>query len=80
MIEPSLAEVLVALFFIFLTMVSYPGGLRTEMAWALVYPSISLVCLSLAYFLLLIGLIGEVIVQGRQDSQPLPLPVFEEWA
>ena len=76
----AFAAVLAALFFLVLTTVSYPGGLGAEMVWAFVYPSVALVLLSLAYFLLLLGLIGEVVVQGRQDGPHLSLPVFEEWA
>lgn len=75
----AFASAVVALFFFVLTTVSYPGGFLSSEVFALVYPSVGLVCLSLAYFLLLIGLIGEVIVQGRLGSRGIPLPVFEEW-
>lgn len=43
-----------------------------------VYPSIALVLLSLAFFLLLLGLVGEVAIRGRRDTAELDLPVARE--
>ena len=43
-----------------------------------VYPSIAVVFLSLAFFLLLLGLVGEVAIRGKRDSGEFDLPVARE--
>ncbi|MEJ2483021.1 MAG: hypothetical protein P8049_07875, partial [Gemmatimonadota bacterium] len=69
-----------SLLFIGLTMVglagpdSGPGGVKGDF----VYPSVALVFLSLAFFLLLLGLVGEVAISGEREHGELPLPVATE--
>jgi glycosyltransferase involved in cell wall biosynthesis len=62
-----------------LTLVSIPGGVRSTMVSALVFPSVVLVWLSLAFFLLMVGLIAEVVVKGEQEPGFHSLPVLREW-
>ena len=68
-----------ALAFGLLTAVSVPGGLGSTMAYAFVFPSVVLVWLSLAFFLLMVGLIAEVVVKGEQEPGFRSLPVLREW-
>lgn len=70
---------ILALAFGLLTAVSVPGGLGSTMAYALVFPSVVLVWLSLAFFLLMVGLIAEVVVKGEQEPGFRSLPVLREW-
>lgn len=70
---------ILALVFGLLTAVSVPGGLGSTMAYALVFPSVVLVWLSLAFFLLMVGLIAEVVVKGEQEPGFRSLPVLREW-
>jgi hypothetical protein len=43
-----------------------------------VFPSVALVFLSLAFFLLLLGLVGEVAISGARESDELHLPISME--
>jgi glycosyltransferase involved in cell wall biosynthesis len=70
---------ILALVFGLLTAVSVPGGLGSTMAYAFVFPSVVLVWLSLAFFLLMVGLIAEVVVKGEQEPGFRSLPVLREW-
>lgn len=63
-----------------LTLLSVPGGLREGMAYTFVYPSIVLVWITLAVYLLLLGLIAEVVIRGERISKGVPLPVAREWS
>ncbi len=70
---------LLAFAFGLLTVISVPGGVRSTMAYAFVFPSVVLVWLSLTFFLLMMGLIAEVIVKGEQEPGFRSLPVLREW-
>jgi glycosyltransferase involved in cell wall biosynthesis len=72
------AAALAALFFV-LSLVSIPGGLREGMAYTFVFPSIVLVWITLAVYLLLLGLIGEVVIQGAGHTSDA-LPAASEWS
>lgn len=63
-----------------LTLLSVPGGLREGMAYTFVFPSIVLVFITLAVYLLLLGLIAEVVIRGERISKDVPLPVAREWS
>lgn len=63
-----------------LTLLSVPGGLREGMAYTFVFPSIVLVWITLAVYLLLLGLIAEVVIRGERISKDVPLPVAREWS
>lgn len=54
--------------FLIMTLVSVPGGLRGGMAYAYVFPSIVLVFVTLAVYLLLLGLIAEVAIHGERPK------------
>lgn len=75
----ALMATTVAVLFILLTVVSFPGGLRENMAYAFVFPSIVVVWLTLAVYLLLLGLIAEVAIRGDRQ-QPESLPAAREWS
>lgn len=75
----AVAAVLAGVFFV-LTLVSVPGGLREGMAYTFVFPSIVLVWITLAVYLLLLGLIAEVVIRGDRLSRSVPLPVVREWS
>lgn len=75
----AVATFLAAVFFV-LTLVSMPGGFREGMAYAFVFPSIVLVWITLAVYLLLLGLIAEVVIRGDRLSRDVPLPVVQEWS
>jgi len=69
-----------AVVFFVLTLLSVPGGLREGMAYTFVFPSIVLVWVTLAVYLLLLGLIAEVVIRGDRLSRDVPLPVAREWS
>ena len=75
----AVTAAMLALVFGLLTVVSVPGGVRSSMAYAFVFPSVVLVWLSLAFFLLMVGLIAEVVVKGEQEPGFRSLPVLREW-
>jgi len=64
--------------FLALTLVSIPGGLREGMAYTFVFPSIVLAWITLAVYLLLLGLIGEVAIRGTGPAGEA-LPAAREW-
>lgn len=65
--------------FMTLTLVSIPGGLREGMAYTYVFPSIVLAWVTLAVYLLLLGLIGEVVIRGAGPGTGA-LPAAREWS
>lgn len=65
--------------FFLLTLVSMPGGMREDMAYTYVFPSLVLVWITLSVYLLLLGLIAEVAIRGDRLSRELPLPAAKEW-
>lgn len=69
---------LTSLGFMALTARGLLGGATAIPRPGFVYPSIALVFLSLAFFLLLLGLVGEVVIRGRRDTGELDLPVSTE--
>jgi glycosyltransferase involved in cell wall biosynthesis len=75
----AIAAGFLAFAFGLLTLISVPGGVRSTMAYAFVFPSVVLVWLSLAFFLLMVGLIAEVVVKGEQEPGFRSLPVLREW-
>ncbi len=75
----ALVSAAVALVFAVLTLVSVPGGLRAGMAYTFVFPSVVLVWVTLAVYLLLLGLIAEVAIRGDRLSAAVPLPTVKEW-
>lgn len=75
----ALASAALAGLFFVLTMVSIPGGLREDMAYTYVFPSIVLVWITLAVYLLLLGLIAEVAIRGDRSVGESPLPAAREW-
>jgi glycosyltransferase involved in cell wall biosynthesis len=75
----AIAAGFLAFAFGLLTLISVPGGVRSTMAYAFVFPSVVLVWLSLAFFLLMMGLIAEVVVKGEQEPGFGSLPVLREW-
>ncbi|MFW6088883.1 MAG: glycosyltransferase family 2 protein [Gemmatimonadota bacterium] len=64
--------------FFALTLISIPGGLREGMAYTFVFPSIVLAWMTLAVYLLLLGLIGEVAIRGTGPAGEA-LPEAREW-
>ena len=76
----ALVATAMALVFAVLTLISVPGGLRAGMAYAFVFPSVVLVWATLAVYLLLLGLIGEVAIRGHRLSAAAKLPSVREWA
>ncbi len=64
----ALVSVAVGLGFTMLTLLSVPGGFRSDMAYAYVFPSIVIVWFTSAFYLLLLGLIGEVAVRSETVS------------
>ncbi|MDH3297517.1 MAG: glycosyltransferase family 2 protein [Gemmatimonadota bacterium] len=57
--------------FALLTLVSVPGGFRSGMAYAYVFPSIVIVLFTSAFYMLLLGLIGEVAIRSDPTSGPI---------
>jgi glycosyltransferase involved in cell wall biosynthesis len=75
----AVATAIVALSFAVLTLVSFPGGFRSEMAYAYVFPSVVIVLLVLSAYLLLLGLIGEVAIQDGQNRPVGGAIAREQW-
>ena len=71
---------LFALVFILLTAIGLAGAEagRGVATGDFVFPSVALVFLSLAFFLLLLGLVGEVAISGARETGELHLPVTTE--
>lgn len=76
----ALVASVIGIAFGLLTLVSMPGGFRGEMAYAFVFPSVVVVWLTLAFYLLLLGLIGEVIICGENLAADSVLPNVREWS
>jgi hypothetical protein len=62
-----------------LTTLTFEWGVSAPYSYGYVYPSIALVWLSLAFFLLLLGLVAEVVISGGRSSGDMSLPVVREW-
>lgn len=62
-----------------LTTLTFDRGVNAPSSYGYVYPSIALVWLSLAFFLLLLGLVAEVVISGGRSSGDMSLPVVREW-
>lgn len=75
----ALVATAIGLLFVGLTLISVPGGLREGMAYTFVFPSIALVWITLAVYLLLLGLIAEVAIRGDRLSTAASLPTVREW-
>ena len=67
-----------ALLFISLTALTFDTGVSAPASYGYVYPSVALVWLSLAFFLLLLGLVAEVAMSGSGASDDVRLPVVRE--
>jgi ABC-type methionine transport system permease subunit len=76
----ALVAGLIGIAFGLLTLVSMPGGFRLGMAYAYVFPSVVLVWFATAFYLLLLGLIGEVVIRGEEFAQECGLPTGREWS
>jgi hypothetical protein len=50
------------------------------MAYAFVFPSVVVVWMTLAVYLLLLGLIAEVAIRGDRLDEGTVLPVVREWS
>lgn len=66
--------------FVLLTIVSFPSGVREGMAFAFVFPSVVVVWMTLAVYLLLLGLIAEVAIRGERLEDEIAVPVLREWS
>jgi hypothetical protein len=69
---------LLSLLFIVLTTIGLAGVHPGPAGEDFVFPSVALVFLSLAFFLLLLGLVGEVAISGAREGDELHLPVAVE--
>ena len=69
-----------ALLFISLTALTFDYGISAPSSYGYVYPSVALVWMSLAFFLLLLGLVAEVAISGGEVSDDVHLPVVREWS
>jgi glycosyltransferase involved in cell wall biosynthesis len=69
---------LLSLLFIVLTTIGLAGVDPGPAGGDFVFPSVALVFLSLAFFLLLLGLVGEVAISGARENDELHLPVAVE--
>jgi len=76
----ALVAGLIGIAFGLLTLVSMPGGFRLGMASAYVFPSVVLVWFATAFYLLLLGLIGEVVIRGEEFAHEGGLPNVREWS
>jgi len=76
----ALVAGLIGIAFGLLTLVSMPGGFRLGMASAYVFPSVVLVWFATAFYLLLLGLIGEVVIRGEEFAHEGGLPNGREWS
>ena len=65
--------------FFVLTLVSVHGELRDGMANTFVFPSVVLAWITLAVYLMLLGLIGEVAIRGTGPAGEA-LPAAREWS
>ncbi|MEE8488225.1 MAG: hypothetical protein V3S56_08650, partial [Gemmatimonadota bacterium] len=63
-----------------LTLVAMPGGFRVGMAYAFVFPSVVLVWFTTAFYLLLLGLIGEVVIRGEDLAPGGASSTAREWS
>lgn len=63
-----------------LTLVAMPGGFRVGMAYAFVFPSVVLVWFTTAFYLLLLGLIGEVVIRGEEFAPGGASSTAREWS
>ncbi len=63
-----------------LTLVAMPGGFRVGMAYAFVFPSVVLVWFTTAFYLLLLGLIGEVVIRGEELAPEGAPSTAREWS
>ena len=70
---------MLALLSIALTTLTFDRGVSAPSSYGYVYPSIALVWLSLAFFLLLLGLVAEVVISGGRSTGEMSLPVVREW-
>ena len=71
---------LVALLFIVLTVLTFGDATPAQASGGFVFPSAALVFLSLAFFLLLLGLVGEVAISGARDAGGLDVPLTGDGA
>lgn len=76
----ALTTTALGMVFMLLTVVSFPGGFREGMAFAFVFPSVVVVWMTLAVYLLLLGLIAEVAIRGDRLDEGTVLPVVREWS
>lgn len=76
----ALITTALGMLFMLLTVVSFPGGIRDGMAYAFVFPSVVVVWMTLAVYLLLLGLIAEVAIRGDRLDEGTVLPVVREWS
>ena len=76
----ALVAGMIGIVFGLLTLVSMPGGFRLGMAYAYVFPSVVLVWFATAFYLLLLGLIGEVVIRGEELAPERASPTGREWS
>jgi len=76
----ALGASVLALLFISLTALTFDYGISAPSSYGYVYPSVALVWMSLAFFLLLLGLVAEVAISGGDVSDDVNLPVVREWS
>jgi hypothetical protein len=71
---------LLSFLFILLTAAGLAGAETAtgSIAGDFVFPSVALVFLSLSFFLLLLGLVGEVAISGARETGEPGLPVARE--
>jgi glycosyltransferase involved in cell wall biosynthesis len=69
---------ILALVFILLTAFGLGDGGTAVSPAGFVFPSVALVLVSLAFYLLLLGLVGEVAISGRRGIGAYELPVVRE--
>jgi len=76
----GLGSTMLAFLFIALTALNFEKGIIAPSSYGYVFPSIALVWLSLAFFLLLLGLVAEVAISGGGAGEDVRLPVVREWS
>jgi hypothetical protein len=76
----ALGSSLLSFLFILLTAVGLAGAETAtgSISGDFVFPSVALVFLSLSFFLLLLGLVGEVAISGARETGEPGLPVARE--
>ena len=74
----ALGAFLVAALFAALTGLTIVSPVDPRASYGYVFPSVALVLLSLAFFLLLMGLVGEVAIAGSRTAGANRLPVARE--